>query len=175
MKMVHQNRRGGITIFNRWRFVTHLALAAILLSFRWMVAAQQTHPETFVITISLSAPTIHVGEGPVITMITSNPTDHVVYAGQGRGGGPDVELMNDKGEDIGVHAMGGVRTNLDSEAVMGPFSEAIGPGRHTRDIWPLKPEPGYLVPGVYKLRIHRRDAKAGTDVYSNAVTFNVIP
>jgi hypothetical protein len=108
-------------------------------------------------------------------MITSNPTDHIVYAGQGRGGGPEVELLNDKGEDIGVHAVGGVSKRPDSGVVLGPWREAIGPGTHTRDIWPLKPEPGYLAPGVYKLRIHRRDVKLGTEVYSNAVTLTVIP
>src|SRR6266568_2293136 len=150
-------------------FGKRIAVASVCALFGWTVPAQPSTPGTFVITISLSAPTIHVGEGPVITMITSNPTDHIVFAGQGRGGGPEVELLNDKGEDLGVHAVGGVSKHPDSGFVLGINRDAMGPGTHMRALWPLKPEPGYLVPGVYKLRIHRRDVKTGTDVYSNAV------
>lgn len=159
---------------NWLRFGRQVALASAFSLLGWSATAQTTSG-TFVIKISLSAPTIHVGEGPVITMITSNPTDHIVYAGQGRGGGPEVELLNDKGEDIGVHAVGGVSKRPDSGFVLGINHDAMGPGTHTRAIWPLKPEPGYLVPGVYKLRIHRRDVKAGADVYSNTVTLTVVP
>jgi hypothetical protein len=108
-------------------------------------------------------------------MITSNPTDHIVYAGQGRKGGPEVELLNSKGEDIGVHSMGGVSKHPESGFVLGINRDAMGPGTHTRDIWHLKPEPGYLLPGVYTLRVHRRDVGADTEVYSNAVTLTVIP
>jgi hypothetical protein len=92
---------------NWLRFGRQVAQAFALSLWGWAATAQ-TASGTFVIKISLSAPTIHVGEGPVITMITSNPTDHIVYAGQGGGGGPEVELLNDKGEDLGVHAVDGV-------------------------------------------------------------------
>jgi hypothetical protein len=140
----------------------------------WTAAAQQASAETFVITISLSSTTIHVGEGPVITMITSNPTDHIVYAGQGLEGGPAVELLNEKGEDIGVHAVGGMSKHPDSGFVLGINNDAMGPRTHTRAVWPLKPEPGYLAPGVYRLRVHRRDVKLGIEVYSNALTLTVV-
>ena len=137
--------------------------------------AQQTQAGTFVIAISLKSPTIHVGEGPTITMITSNPTDHIVYAGQGRGGGPQVELINENGDESGIHAMGGVSQHPNSDFVLGPLKEGIGPGHHARDVWPLKPEPGYLLPGAYKTRIHRRDVNLRVDVYSNAVTLTILP
>jgi len=160
---------------NRRRFGLLRSMVLVCALLGWFAAAQPSTSGTFVIKISLSAPTIHAGEGPVITMITSNPTDHIVYAGQGRGGGPEVELLNDKGEDIGVHAVGGVSKHPDSGFVLGINHDAMGPGTHTRAIWPLKPEPGYLVPGVYKLRIHRCDVKAGADVYSNTITLTVVP
>jgi hypothetical protein len=48
-------------------------------------AAQKT--DTFVITVALPAPTIHVGDALSIEETLSNPTDHVVVAGNGLGVG----------------------------------------------------------------------------------------
>ena len=67
-----------------------------------MAAAQQEPPTTFQVSITMPVPTIHVGEVPAIEEITENKTDHLVYAGWGEGG-PVVELINSKGEDISLH------------------------------------------------------------------------
>jgi hypothetical protein len=68
----------------------------------WRSNAQSVSNDTFAITISLQAATIHIGELPAIKEITENKTNHLVYAGLGEGG-PVVELINNKGEDISLH------------------------------------------------------------------------
>jgi hypothetical protein len=57
----------------------------------------------------------------------------------------------------------------------GAKSDRLEPGDYQEGIWHLHPEPGYLMPGVYKLRVHRRDITDGLEVYSNTVTLNVVP
>jgi hypothetical protein len=137
--------------------------------------AQSTPSDTFVMTISLANTKIHIGEVPVMTLVIRNPTDHRVVAGAGRRGGAIVELISDKGIDIGLHVMGNGTKQPDSDFIGGPTSQTIAPGARTRDVWPLHPEPGYLTYGVYKLRVHRLDVKSGTQVYSNTVTLTVVP
>ena len=137
--------------------------------------AQSAPSDTFVMSISLSSPKIHVGEVPVITLTTKNPTDHKVVAGAGRRGGATVELISDKNVDIGLHVMGNGTEQPAPDFIGGRISQTIAPGAHTRDVWPLHPEPGYLTSGAYKLRIHRLDVKSGTEVYSNTLTLTVVP
>jgi len=164
-------------IFNRRRFQPHIVLATILLSFGWIAIAQQTPSDTFTMTISLPAPTIHVGEIPVIDEITENKTNRLVYAGWGEGG-PLVELINSKGEDVSLHVLGNERKDTDN--YLRPPVERLQPGYHNRGLWHIRTEQGYLVPGVYKLRIHRLaiingDIKSRVEVYSNTVTLTVVP
>jgi hypothetical protein len=164
-------------IFNRRRFQPQIFLATIFLFFGWFAIAQQTPADTFTVTISLSAPTIHVGEVPVIEEITENKTNHLVYAGWGEGG-PLVELINEKGEDISLHVLGNERKDTDN--YLRPPVKRLEPGYHNRGLWHIRTEQGSLAPGIYKLRIHRLavingDIKSRVEVYSNAVTLNVVP
>ena len=143
----------------------------------WMAAAQQEPPTTFQVSITMPVPTIHVGEVPAIEEITENKTDHLVYAGWGEGG-PVVELINSKGEDISLHVLGNQRKDADN--YLRPPAKRLEPGYRSRGLWHIRKEQGYLVAGVYKLRIHRLDfkngdIKASAEVYSNTVTLNVVP
>ena len=110
-----------------------------------------------------------------MTLITKNPTDHIVVTGAGDRGGERVELINDKGEDIGPHVMGNGTKQPEPDMTGGRTSQELEPGAHTRVVWPLHPEPGYLTTGVYKLRVHKLDVKSGAEVYSNTVTLTVVP
>jgi hypothetical protein len=158
--------------FYRRGCVRVIVLASILFVLGLPTVAQQK-PATFEMTASLPKPTIHVGEDLVVQVITSNPTDGNVLAGSGYGGGVSVDLLNNKGEDIGMHAMGGMGV----EPVVTLHTNKLVLRPHSKDdfTWRFKPEPGFLVPGIYKLRVHRRDGKSGTEVYSNTVELTVIP
>jgi hypothetical protein len=138
-----------------------MAAAAILMLWSGEVIAQQK-VTTFELRASLPKPTIHIGEDLVVEVITSNPTDHIIYAGVGPAGGVDMELLNNKGEDIGQHAMGNAAgvEGRDSGVVLYSHTLSLRPGTNQDSTWRFKPEPGYLVPGVYRLRVHRRDAKS---------------
>jgi hypothetical protein len=143
----------------------------------WRSNAQSAPEDTFTISISLQAPTIHVGEVPVVEEITENNTNHFVYAGWGEGG-PLVELINNKGEDISLHVLGNERK--DTGIYLRPTTKRLEPGYHNRGPWHIRMEQGYLIPGVYKLRIHRLDFKNGdirssAEIYSNTVTLTVVP
>jgi len=140
--------------------------------------AQSVPNDTFTITITLQAPTIHIGELPAIKEITENKTSHLVYAGLGEGG-PVVELINNKGEDISLHVLGNERKDTDS--YLRPPLERLEPGYHNRGrLWHIRTEQGYLVPGIYKVRIHRLafingDIESRVEVYSNTVALTVVP
>jgi hypothetical protein len=143
----------------------------------WGCIAQSAPNDTFTITVSLPAPTTHVGEIPVIEEITENKTNHLVYAGWADGG-PVVELINNKGEDISLHVVGNERK--DTDIYLRPPEKKLELGYHNRGLWHLRTEQGYLGPRVYKLRIHRLDFKNGdiksrAEVYSNTVTLTVVP
>jgi len=145
----------------------------------WGSNAQSGPDDTFTITISLPAPTIHAGGIPVIEAITENKTNHIAYAGWAEGS-PLVELINDKGEDISSHILGNKRE--DTGIYLRPPVDKLEPGYHNRGLWHIRTDPGLLAPGVYKLRIHRLDFKFENDhikssavVYSNTVTLTVIP
>ncbi|WP_353070123.1 hypothetical protein RBB75_07975 [Tunturibacter empetritectus] len=149
-----------------------IGLASILLILGSPTVAQQK-PSTFEMTVSLPEPTMHVGEDLIVKVITSNSTDDTVSAGSGYGVGVEVELMNNKGEDIGIHAMGGKGV----EPVVTLHTNKLILKPHSKDdfTWRFKPEPGFLMPGVYRLRVHRRDLKSRMDVYSNTVVLTVVP
>jgi hypothetical protein len=158
-----------------------MALMAVVCGFAivsgWSSDAQSVPNDTFTITISLLAPTIHVGEVPVIEDITENKTNHLVYAGWADGG-PVVELIDEKGEDISLHVLGNERN--DNDIYLRPPIERLEPGYHNRGPWSIRTELGPMTPGIYKLRIHRLgfkngDIKAGAEVYSNTLTLTVIP
>lgn len=149
---------------------------AVILTFWTLTSAAQEKPETFVLTVSLPNPTMHVGDDLVLDVLTANPTDHVVYAGQGGRVGLAVELLNEQGVDIGLHAMGIPGGKIqESGAYFTTYRRALKPSSKDRFTWRFKPEPGYLVPGVYKLRVYQRELKSNTDVYSNRVVLTVSP
>jgi hypothetical protein len=153
-----------------------MTTVAILILWSGEVMAQQK-AATFELTASLPKSTIHLGEDLVVEVITSNPTDHIVYAVNGGAGSVDMELLNDKGEDIGQHAMGnaaGVK-GRDSGVVLYSRTLSLRPGTKQDLTWRFKPEPGYLVPGVYRLRVHRRDARSQVELYSNTIDLTVVP
>lgn len=141
----------------------------------WKSAAQQMPAKTFDLKISLAESSIHTGDRPMIKVITSNSTDHIVYASEGCGGGMGAELINSAGEDIGLHAMGGGETCKHPAFILTGSREALRPGTVYTFMWHLKPEPGYLVPGAYKLRVYRRDVTSGDEVFSNRVTLAILP
>jgi hypothetical protein len=116
---------------------------------------------------------MHVGDSLIVKLVTTNPTDHLIYAGQGSNGGLGVELINKKGEDIGVHAMGGVPK--EQPRLVHKFKQAIQPGESWTFMVHFDPEPGYLEAGIYRLRVRRRDLASNLEVYSNAVTLTVVP
>jgi hypothetical protein len=128
---------------------------------------------SFEMTISLPSPQMHVGEQVVVDTVTSNSTDREVYAGQGQGG-IALELLNANGVDIGRHAMGNYRENQAESPVISSGRQALRPGYRREITFRWKPDPGYLVPGVYKLRVYRRDVGAGITVYSNTVALTVL-
>jgi hypothetical protein len=156
-----------------------MTTVAILILWSGEVMAQQKDA-TFELTASLPKSTIHLGEDLVVEVITSNPTDHIVYAVyavNGGAGSVDMELLNDKGEDSGQHAMGnaaGVKVR-DSGVILYSRTPSLRPGTKQDLTWRFKPEPGYLVPGVYRLRIHRRDARSQVELYSNTIDLTVVP
>ena len=137
--------------------------------------ATQTSTPTFEMKISSPTLILHVGEPPIIKLITSNPTDHVVYAGSDARTGIRIELLNEKGEDVGMHAMGKMDKDAEREFVLHSNYVKIRPGLHETLTWSLNPEPGHLVPGTYKLRVHRRDTQLGIDFYSNVVMLTIVP
>jgi hypothetical protein len=158
-----RNRKKDIMPLRQFRLWCIVAIASVFGIATTSIRSQGTNPKTFVMTISLPSPSMHVGDKLVFKLVTTNPTDSVIYAGQGSRGGPGIELINEKGEDIGVHAEGGIS------------KQPPQAGGSWTLMWQDKPEPGYLVPGVYKLRVHRRDVGSGTVVYSNFVMLTVVP
>jgi hypothetical protein len=125
--------------------------AVFLLSI--LAPAAPANPATFVLTVSLPAPTMHVGDDLVLDVITTNPTDHVVYAGEGVGAGLLVELLNEKGDDIGLRAMGAPGGKIPQHGgTLSNTRKAFRPGSKDHFTWRFKPELGYVVPGVYRLR-----------------------
>jgi hypothetical protein len=151
-----------------------IALAVVIM-FWTLTSAAIGSLTTFVLTASLPAPTMRMGDDLVVVVITSNPTDHTVYAGEGLGGGLAVELLNEKGDDIGLYAMGIPGGKIQEPGgILTSSKEALRPGSKQHFTWRFKPEPGYLVPGVYKLRVHQRDVTSKADVYSNTVVLTVI-
>jgi len=140
------------------------------------LSAQAENPATFVLTVSPPEPTMRVGDDLVVDVITTNPTDHVIYAGEGGRVGLAVELLNEKSEDIGLHAMGIPGGKIqDTGGTFAPIKIALRPGSKDQHTWRFKPEPGYVVPGVYKLRVYQRDMTSKAEVYSNSVVLTVIP
>ena len=163
--------------FCRRRVVLMTLVCALAFVSAWRSNAQSVPNDTFTITISLVAPTIHVGEVPVVDEITDNKTSHLVYAGWGEGG-PVVELINSKGEDVSLHILGNERKDTDN--YLRPPAKRLEPGYHKQALWHIRAEQGYLTPGIYKVRIHRLafingEIESRVEVYSNTVTLTVVP
>lgn len=132
---------------------------------------------TFSISVSLPSPSMRIGEQIVIDTITSNLTDHDVYAGNGRGVGPGIELLDSNGKDVGLCAMGTSIDKLDKEPAVVLISNRVPlePGKVLKFTLRFRPTSNCLIPGTYQLRVHRRDMVTRTDVYSNTAVFVVVP
>lgn len=161
--MSFQRSKSGIALVS--------ATALFLLGGR---AAQPQKPASFNIAISLPAKEIHVGDPVVVDTVTSNPSDHVVYGGEGPGG-YGMELLDAKGKDIGRHAMGNFKEGQDDPPVLSNRRETIRPGDTRNITFRWKPDAGYVTPGVYKLRVYRHDVGANVEIYSNTVVLTVVP
>ena len=160
---------------SRWnRRVVFIALSTAVFIYGLPSPASDS-PSTFVIAVSLPKPEIHAGDDLVILEVTSNPTDHTVYIGNGPNVGYVLELLNDKGEDIGLHAMGSPSKNIDNGIILSSDRLSLAPGTNTKFRWKFKPEPGYLLPGVYKLSMHARDMQSKREVYSGTIVLTVLP
>lgn len=85
-----------------------------------------------------------------------------------------MELLNEKNVDIGLLAMGIPGGKIQEPAgILTSSKEVLRPGSNEHFTWRLKPADGYVVPGVYRLRVHQRDMTAKSDVYSNRVVLTV--
>lgn len=158
----------------RWSKCGIALLSATTLFLLGSRVAQPQKPASFEIAISLPAKEIHVGDAIVVDTVTSNPTDHVVYGGEGPGG-YGLELLDAKGKDVGRHAMGNFKEEQADLPVLSNRRQTMRPG-HTRKItFRWKPDPGYVTPGVYKVRVYRRDVGANIDIYSNTVMLTIVP
>jgi hypothetical protein len=151
---------------------------ALVTAFAFFLQAGSTtqleNPKSFEMTISLPSPQMHIDEEVVVTTVISNPTDHVLYAGQGRGG-IAMELLDANGVDVGRRAMGNYKKDQLESPVISSGRQALRAGYKREITFRWKPDPGSLIPGVYKLRVYRRDMGAGITVYSNSATLTVIP
>jgi hypothetical protein len=127
-----------------------------------------------VLVISLPTSTIYVADDLMIKVVSSNPTDHVVRRGEGQNGGMDLEAVNEKGENIGPQVSGSANISRVPRPNFGSVVSSMKPGHKQSIEWSLRPDPKYLVPGTYKLRVHNRDATTGVEIYSNAVTLTVV-
>jgi hypothetical protein len=150
-------------------------IGAFVLSLQTGPATPSEKPKSFEMTISLPSQQMHVGEQVVVDTVTSNPTDHEVYAGEGRRGGIALELFDASGMDIGRHVMGNYKEDQEESPVILSSRQRLRPGYRGEVTFRWKPDAGYLVPGVYKLRVYRRDLGADINVYSNTVTLTVLP
>jgi len=148
-------------------------LAAIVLSGSASIAAEE--PGTFVLAVSLPSPTMHVGEELTIKESISNPTDHIAIVGEGQAGST-VELVNENGEDIGLYAMGipGGKI-IEPSVILNGSKWRLRPGGKYDFTLRFRPVPGYLIPGTYTLRVHRRELKSQIEIYSNKVEVTVVP
>jgi hypothetical protein len=147
----------------------------LLCMFSYLSYAAEPQLKTFVITVSVPNPKIHVGDNVVVQAVTSNPTDHVVHAGEGRGGGVGLEIRNSDGVDVGSQARGIPKKDQDPPFILGPTKKMLAPGDTDKFTWNFKPEAGSLGPGVYTIQVHRYDVKLHLNVLSNAVTLTVLP
>jgi hypothetical protein len=154
---------------NRYRFGRYVALALIV-SLSGLRANAVQNPETFVMAISLPKSEIHVEEDIIVDLTTSNPTNHIVIGAEGKG--LKMELLNDRGQDIADDVIGAVP---DSGIVISGNRLYLRPGGNQKITCRFKPIAGRMVPGVYKLRFHRRDVKFGGEVWSNQITLTVVP
>jgi hypothetical protein len=152
------------------RFVALLAISLL-----WtLTSSAAENPTTFTLAVSLHSSIVHVGDDLVLEVITFNTTDHKVFAAQGGLGGLALELLNEKSIDIGLLAMGIPGGKIQEPAgVLASSKEVLRPGSKEHFTWRFKPAAGYVLPGVYKLRVHQRDLTSKTDVYSNMVVLTV--
>jgi hypothetical protein len=154
---------------NRQRLGLHIVLACVVPLFVSSAVAQQTTSGTFVITVSLPLPIIHTGEEPLIKMTVANPTSSTVHGAKEY----KVEILNESGSDIAPSAMG---LKERPAPMVGDGSRfTLSPGIVSRITWHLPLEPGYLAPGVYKLRVCKLAIASQTDICSKAVTLTVVP
>jgi hypothetical protein len=159
-------------IWHRFRII---AIGAVAL---WLVCAnnaQQSLADSFVITISLPKSSVHVGGDLEIGLVFSNPTVHIVTMDEGQNGGMDIEALNEKGDNIGPYISGSANANRIPRSNFMLNRSTLRPGHKQTFVWDLKPDPKYLIPGTYKLRIHNRDLDKGSEVYSNSVILTVLP
>jgi hypothetical protein len=147
-------------------------------------AAAQAARDPYTLNVSLPKPTIHVNSTFPLTVTKTNSTDHRVWACAF----VEFELTDHKGQDIGRHLKGLV--------IKGAFAMPSGAGVVSMPMGPngladtvikvlpkssdyselqVTPDPGILVPGTYKLRVHCMHSTIREEVFSNAVTLTVIP
>jgi hypothetical protein len=75
-----------------WSWNTRFPKMAI--SWLWtLTSSSAENPKTFTLAVSLHTSIVHVGDYLVLEVITSNTTDHKVFAAQGGAGGPRVGAL----------------------------------------------------------------------------------
>jgi len=160
------------------RTASLVSLIIMFLFLSWPVQGQDTSVDTFTVTITFAKSTIHVNEMPELDVVIENRTNHVVYPGWVHGGNI-VEIVNDKGEDIGTHfSRNGNRSSdlahADEEMLRSPV-KILRPNGKFSDEVTIDVDRQYLKPGIYKVRVHRLDYVSKKEIYSNVLTLTVLP
>jgi hypothetical protein len=122
------------------------------------------------VKISLRNSTLHAGDALLIDVVTTNLTDHII-----RVGGIKVEAIDKKGKDWGPHIWGDLKDrSIDSSAeVLHTATQPLLPGHPVKAIMNLHPDYELLAPGVYRLRVYRREAKSAVETNSNSVELTI--
>jgi hypothetical protein len=121
---------------------------------------------TIAVKISLPTPTLHAGGALVIDMSTTNLTDHDVLISPF-----EVEALNSRGQDLGDQMAGVSEAEKRDEPteVLRSAVTRIPPHRTGKIRLSLHPSYDSLTPGVYRVRLYRRDLKSKVTAYSNSV------
>src|ERR1700753_747888 len=143
---MHVNRKGLSRVV-----VTVALLCSHISSFAQVQA-------TFAVKMLLRTRRIHVGDALVIDMTTTNMADHEVLISPFT-----LEALNSRGQDLGDQVAGvGAADKGDKHASVLRSGSAtrIQPQHTTQIRLTLHPTYDALPPGVYRLRLYRRDRRS---------------
>ena len=162
--------------FSRTQLSQSLCLLNMALFVAGPILAQGTQSPSFKIEISVPNSVIHLNENVAITITETNLTGHPVRVGDGANGGIEIELLDNTGKDLGPFISGSAF-----------YDPGAHPGHSIPSVRTLRTKGNqkfvlyrvfsskYLVPGVYRLRIHNRELSSGNEIYSNSIALTIVP